>query len=265
MNSYSLGFLLILIILPKYDGKNVNQRIIGGDVAFAGQFPFIAAIYKSTSDGTFFCGGALMNNQWILTSGSCVDGAILFTIYLGAHDLTANEPTAEKLAADTYILHPDYNPNTLENDIGLIKLRAPVTFTMYIKPVDFLPNYELVPNTAGIMTMGWGQLDDDTPGIVDELHYVHLTPISNEECQLTFGNQILDTMVCAAGRYNEGFCRGDSGTPLVRFSNGPRTTHVAIASFISTNGCETPEPSGYTRTYEYVDWIRNVQHPLGSR
>jgi secreted trypsin-like serine protease len=49
-----------------------EQRIIGGDVAFAGQIPYIAAIYKRTNEGTFFCGGALMNDQWILTSGHCV-------------------------------------------------------------------------------------------------------------------------------------------------------------------------------------------------
>lgn len=34
--------------------------------------------------------------------------------------------------------------------------------------------------------------------------------------------------------------------------------HVGVASFISQNGCETPEPSGYTRTFPYVDWIKSV-------
>lgn len=143
------------------------------------------------------------------------------------------------------------------------------------------------------MNLGWGKLNDgknnlyfnvkisvlfkylETSGLSDELHYVYLIPISNEECQLSFGSQITDTMVCAGGNFNEGFCKvgwyiicqwlilqyafqGDSGTPLVRYSNGPRTTHVGIASFISKNGCDTPEPSGYTRTYPYVEWIRNI-------
>lgn len=43
-------------------------------------------------------------------------------------------------------------------------------------------------------------------GIVDELRYVYLTPLSNEECKLVYGNQIKDEMVCAAGNNNEGFC-----------------------------------------------------------
>jgi V8-like Glu-specific endopeptidase len=38
-----------------------------------GEFPFAAAIYKSTADGTFFCTGSLINNQWVITAGQCVD------------------------------------------------------------------------------------------------------------------------------------------------------------------------------------------------
>lgn len=33
---------------------------------------------------------------------------------------------------------------------------------------------------------------------------------------------------------------------------------VAIASFISANGCESTDPSGYTKIFEYLDWIENV-------
>jgi secreted trypsin-like serine protease len=235
-----------------------EQRIIGGDVAFAGQIPYIAAIYKRTNEGTFFCGGALMNDQWILTSGHCVYEAVLFTIYLGTTNIQKLDSTGLQLATDTYILHPDFNPDTLENDIGLIKLRIPITFTDYIKPVNNLPSYELLPNTGGLMSMGWGQTSDETAGLEEELNFVYLIPISNEECRLTYGNQIKDSMVCVGGNFNEGFCQGDNGSPLVRYTNGPRTTHMGIASFISANGCDTPEPSGYTRTYHYVDWIRNV-------
>jgi secreted trypsin-like serine protease len=32
--------------------------------------------------------------------------------------------------------------------------------------------------------------------------------------------------------------------------------HVAIASFVSDSGCESDNPSGYTRTAPYRDWIR---------
>jgi secreted trypsin-like serine protease len=56
------------------DRKISGGRIVGGEVANAGQFPFAAAIYIVTADSTYFCGGALINMQWVLTAGQCVDG-----------------------------------------------------------------------------------------------------------------------------------------------------------------------------------------------
>lgn len=51
--------------------------------------------------------------------------------------------------------------------------------------------------------------------------------------------------------------QGDTGSPLLLRMNY-LFMHVGIASFHSGNGCESSDPSGYTRTYSYVDWIRSV-------
>lgn len=50
------------------------SRIIGGNLAFAGQFPWQAAIYKHTSEGRYFCGGSLISREWVLTAAQCVSG-----------------------------------------------------------------------------------------------------------------------------------------------------------------------------------------------
>lgn len=47
-------------------------RIIGGAVANAAQFPFAAAIYINRDGGTYFCGGALFSQQWVITAAQCV-------------------------------------------------------------------------------------------------------------------------------------------------------------------------------------------------
>jgi hypothetical protein len=43
-------------------------------------------------------------------------------------------------------------------------------------------------------------------GLSEELQYVTLSAIPNEECVAVYGNQISDHMVCVAGDYNEGTC-----------------------------------------------------------
>jgi hypothetical protein len=54
---------------------------------------------------------------------------LLFTIRLGNTKLSTDDPNMLLLATETYFLHPDYDPVTLSNDIGLIKLRMRVYFT----------------------------------------------------------------------------------------------------------------------------------------
>lgn len=50
----------------------LDERIIGGSHANAGQFPFMAAIYKITASGNYFCSGTLVSNRHVVTSAQCV-------------------------------------------------------------------------------------------------------------------------------------------------------------------------------------------------
>lgn len=54
--------------------KNHSGRIIGGRPANAGDFPYAAAIYVDTGASVRFCAGALLNNQWVVSSAQCVSG-----------------------------------------------------------------------------------------------------------------------------------------------------------------------------------------------
>lgn len=38
------------------------------------------------------------------------------------------------------------------------------------------------------------------------MQYVSVNILSNEECRLTYGTAITETMVCVEGNYNEGTC-----------------------------------------------------------
>ncbi|RZB40522.1 brachyurin-like, partial [Asbolus verrucosus] len=237
--------------------RNMNGRIIGGDPARAGQFPFAAAIYTTTEHGRYFCGGALISNEWILTSGHCVENVLQFRILLGSITLTSPDFNRVTVTANSSVLHPDYDNLTLQNDIGLIHLSQPVLFSDYISTI-FLPAADLQPDAA-VVSIGWGQTDDYHPGPVEHLNDVDVVTLSDENCKKAYGNQIGDNMICVQGSYNQGTCLGDSGTPLVRYIlNERHAEHVGISSFISENGCESTDPSGYTKTYGYLEWIKSV-------
>nr|XP_015835202.1 PREDICTED: serine protease H115 isoform X1 [Tribolium castaneum] len=255
MKFVALFSLFTLFSSPVY--SNIAGRIIGGSDAKAGEFPFTAAIYIHTSSGQYFCAGALLSREWILTGAQCVDGALQFTIVLGSNNLQdSNDPNRVKVATEEYYLYPKYDAFTLQHDIALIKLRLPIEYSDYIQPI-LLPTAELVDYSV-VVALGWGQTSDEDAGNVSDLHRVSITVLSNQECRNTYGTQIIEEMVCAEGNYNQGTCHGDSGGPLIQYVYGQSATHVGVSSFFSGNGCESTDPSGFTRTFPYVEWIRNV-------
>jgi hypothetical protein len=48
---------------------------------------------------------------------------------LGSNTLEGTDPNRVTVATSEYVLHPDYNPDTLENDIALIKLRMAISYS----------------------------------------------------------------------------------------------------------------------------------------
>jgi hypothetical protein len=75
--------------------------------------------------------------RWVINSSilcfsfsiSLSQRATVFTIQLGSNTLEGADPNRVKVSSSEYVVHSDYNSLTLENDIGLIKLRIPVEYS----------------------------------------------------------------------------------------------------------------------------------------
>ena len=94
---------------------------------------------------------------------------------LGSNSLEGEDPNRETLATSTYHLHPDFNPDTLENDIAVIQLRMPVMLSGklyfswsifyyggsipgYIQPI--YPSSMDYQNNTDAISLGFGQTSD---------------------------------------------------------------------------------------------------------
>lgn len=108
-----------------------SNRIAYGFSAVEGQFPWQAAllIVSKSANGTANTvsvgGGTVISNEWVLTAGHCVSNAVVITITLGTVDRF--KPVVRQWSTQ-FVLHPLYNPMTLNNDIGLIKLPEKLAF-----------------------------------------------------------------------------------------------------------------------------------------
>lgn len=59
--------LCAIFILTLFGSSESNLKIINGELAMNGQFPHMVQLSIKTPDAPQYCGGSLLNNQWVLT------------------------------------------------------------------------------------------------------------------------------------------------------------------------------------------------------
>lgn len=80
------------------------------------------------------------------------------TAYLGRHSQQESNPNEVNRTLAEVIIHPDYKGETNENDIALLKLSSPVTFTAYIAPVCLAASGSSFYSGVECWVTGWGNI-----------------------------------------------------------------------------------------------------------
>jgi len=237
------------------DGHDPRGKIVGGFEAEEHEWPWIVALFI---DDMWFCGGALISDEFVLTAAHCAEDATRFDVMAGAHNVRASsEPERVEISSYNGWTHPEWNSNDLSNDLALIRLPEKITFNDYIKPAC-LPTPDLIAEAGFLVTpIGWGKPSDSAGGISPVLRMVQDLPlITNKECNDVYGI-VGDGVVCMDTAGGKGTCNGDSGGPLGYYDESrERWIEVGIVSFGASAGCEVGYPSGFTRTTYYLDWIK---------
>ncbi|XDV13476.1 hypothetical protein PO909_001870 [Leuciscus waleckii] len=232
-----------------------NTKIVGGENAVAGSWPWQASL-RQISNGRHFCGGSLINKDWVLSAAHCfksITGSNV-KIYLGSQLQSGSNPFEVSRTVTQVITHPSYSSSTQNNDIALLKLVSSVTFNDYIQPVCLAAAGSVFAAGTESWVTGWGTLSSGATSIPNTLQEVQIPIVSNSACNTAYGGGITSNMLCAG--VNEGgkdSCQGDSGGPLVS-KNGSRWIQSGIVSF--GEGCADPRyPGVYARVSQYQDWI----------
>jgi len=260
------GLLAAAIVFPATAAPHPREapRIIGGEDAKPGDYPFMISLqdisYGGTDHARHFCGGTLISPSWVLTAAHCVQGNSPASIaVLGNVTRLSTEPSVRASNVKAIHVHPAFNSgNSLEHDVALIQLSAPLADA---QPVALRLRRDASYLTPGreFTVIGWGDTDINEGQLYPtQLQTVQTPFVPFAECQQAYGGELARGKVICAGREGIDSCQGDSGGPLLlRLREG--WTQLGVVSW--GEGCALPGyPGVYARIAEKhaVDFIEAV-------
>jgi secreted trypsin-like serine protease len=269
-----------------------GAKIVGGKKAAERSWPWICALIQS-KPGYYpyqFCGSTILNKQWIVTAGHCVDSLSEeeivrnVKVVCGTNNLITGFMKMDQhmFNVSRCIKHEKYDvpEGSTNHDIALIKLATPLKFSRTIQPIC-LPSAPMEDKSkcahidrenahrrVGLVG-GWGhkaegQKNDlsnpDSPKVgagSDTLQCVNVDMYNHTECKKKLrGYMFTDMMAC--GGFDKGgkdSCQGDSGGPLISKRVEGFWELIGVVSWGA--GCARANMPGiYADVYKLKPWLQ---------
>ncbi|XP_063715393.1 chymotrypsin-2-like [Symsagittifera roscoffensis] len=212
-----------------------------------------------------FCGGSIIDPQWVLTSTKCLDLFITDEIVVEIGDFSM--PFSRKIMSEVSAIYaaPGYRSGpTPANDMALVKLtrRVPEEFRIPMCRQEQVPHSVMLGTVGMGATVSRGKLLESIPNSLREIFLresrgrfpTSWRPFSIQFCP--------DYNICTEP-ITEGsnICMFDYGGPLYKFECASTTPNClyGVASF-STNRLDRPDEmcnggSTFTSVPHFFEWI----------
>ncbi|XP_035918114.1 brachyurin-like [Anopheles stephensi] len=248
--------------MQKYRQMLPSHRIVNGQEATPGQFPYQIALLSEFLTGTGLCGGTVLTNNFILTAAHCVvSGTTTLarggTAIMGAHNRAVQEATQQRIRFSTggIVRHPQYSPTNIRNDIAVVRLDGTITFNTRVQPAR-LPARSDSRQFGGFTgtVSGFGRTSDGSQATSNVVRFARNPVMTNADCIARWNTALIQPQnVCLSGEGGRSSCNGDSGGPLTVQDGG--SLQIGVVSFGSAAGCSIGMPSVYARVSFFLGWI----------
>ncbi|KAJ8719978.1 hypothetical protein PYW07_012021 [Mythimna separata] len=247
-----------------FDHTDPDARIVGGTQAAAGSNPHMVAMTTGLLVKGLRCGASLMTQRTVLTAAHCITAVLSgntlsssLRVIVGTNRWNSG---GTSYTLSRFLNHPQWNPSTIKNDIGLLFTSSNVVLNNNVRTVSI--TFAQVGGNVATRMAGWGRTSQS--GSVSqtllELRSVTLAPndcvTRMRQASIQHGipapavNPNLE--VCTIQPAGQGVCNGDSGSALRRNDNGQQ---FGVTSW--TLPCGRGAPDVFVRLSAYQTWLRN--------
>ena len=227
----------------------VQENIVGGTAATLGAYPY----YGISKSGPL-CGATLIHTDIAVTAGHCAGVFLNVGLLLGGVKLNGQDAVEDVVVLQEY-RHLNFNSNTLENDILLLKLQRTGGTVRPIRTIN--ANATLPTVSSTVTTIGFGTTTEGGT-LAATLQQVAINVLDSTTCAAQYWNPLINqkkisSMLCAAATGKDAG-QGDSGGPLLQKKSNGALMLVGLVSW--GVGCaRAGNPGVYTRMSAFADFI----------
>lgn len=236
------------------DAKEKNRDlIVGGSLTDSKEYQSYAVTDPIDNSGGL-CGATLIYPDILVSAAHCGVGGIFnngVLMNIGGTSIYG-EDAIDRIGIVDQLIHPDYDSDSLGNDIMLIKLASPST----APPSTWNTNDFVPENDEALTIVGYGKTE--TGSASQFLLEATVSVVDDDVCATAYARSASstidsDVVLCAVSDEST-TCSGDSGGPLLRGSLLVGIVSFGIVSEFD-GSCISSFPSGFTRISAFSEFI----------
>ncbi|CAL8124019.1 unnamed protein product [Orchesella dallaii] len=246
----------------------VPLLISSGTDAVPFEYPHVVALgYGSdVEDLQFGCAATIISESYLLTAAHCVTHKLGKPSHAIIGERVLLSPYQKLIHIADHIIHPEYEPPRIYNDIAILRLSTQLSLDRYVLPACIPTPLKAPRANSSLEACGWGLQDDEAFPTNSILQVSNITTLGSRKCNKIYEDEpdkhvkypegLLKSQICATGE-DAKICRSDSGGG-VYVREQQCLFHVVGITSVESKQCGMESPSVYTNVASYQDWIEST-------